>query len=90
MFRPYPNQEEEGEDYVDMGAAILQFYATLVDLLGKCAPDPATISAGKGESLRARAILRSLISLDDLEAILSLRFAIPNPTVQAEGGKYCR
>lgn len=34
--------------------------------------------AGKGDSVRARAILRSLISLDDLGNILSLRFTIPN------------
>uniref|UniRef100_A0A915DHB2 Uncharacterized protein n=1 Tax=Ditylenchus dipsaci TaxID=166011 RepID=A0A915DHB2_9BILA len=33
---------------------------------------------GKGDSVRARAILRSLISLDDLGHILSLRFTIPN------------
>lgn len=37
-----------------------------------------TIQAGKGDSVRARAILRSLISLEDLAKILSLRFAIPN------------
>lgn len=47
-------------------------------MLAKCAPDPATIQAGKGDSVRARAILRSLISLDDLGNILALRFTIPN------------
>ena len=61
-----------------MGAAILDFYSSLVDLLAKCAPDPLTIQAGKGDSVRARAILRSLISLYDLGHILSLRFTIPN------------
>lgn len=60
-----------------MGGAVLNFYSGLVDLLGKCAPDPVTIHQGKGESLRARAILRSLISLEDLQAILSLRLTIP-------------
>ncbi|KAL3078921.1 hypothetical protein niasHS_014703 [Heterodera schachtii] len=74
----YPSKEAEGEDYVDLGAAILDFYSSLVDLLAKCAPDPMTIQAGHGDSVRARAILRSLISLDDLCQILSLRFTIPN------------
>uniref|UniRef100_A0A914H250 Ryanodine receptor n=1 Tax=Globodera rostochiensis TaxID=31243 RepID=A0A914H250_GLORO len=74
----YPSKEVEGEDYVDLGAAILDFYSSLVDLLAKCAPDPMTIQAGHGDSVRARAILRSLISLDDLCQILSLRFTIPN------------
>jgi hypothetical protein len=77
-FSHYPSKEEEGEDYIDLGAATLDFYSSLVDLLAKCAPDPLTIQAGKGESLRARAILRSLISLDDLGNILALRFTIPN------------
>ncbi|XGW02944.1 hypothetical protein V3C99_014731 [Haemonchus contortus] len=74
----YPSKEGEGEDYLDLGAATLDFYSSLVDLLAKCAPDPMAIQAGKGDSLRARAILRSLISLDDLGQILSLRFTIPN------------
>ncbi|GMR59737.1 hypothetical protein PMAYCL1PPCAC_29932, partial [Pristionchus mayeri] len=80
----YPNPETEGEDYIDLGAATLDFYSSLVDLLAKCAPDPLTIQAGKGDSVRARAILRSLISLDDLGHILSLRFVIPNLNVQAD------
>ena len=71
-----------------MGAAILQFYASLVDLLAKCAPDPLTIHEGKGESLRARAILRSLISLDDLESILSLKFTIPNVAAHPNEGEF--
>ncbi|VDN03294.1 unnamed protein product [Thelazia callipaeda] len=74
----YPNKEAEDEDYVDLGAATLDFYSSLVDLLAKCAPDKLNIQAGKGDSLRARAILRSLISLDDLGQILALRFTIPN------------
>ncbi|GMS80971.1 hypothetical protein PENTCL1PPCAC_3146, partial [Pristionchus entomophagus] len=81
----YPNPETEGEDYIDLGAATLDFYSSLVDLLAKCAPDPLTIQAGKGDSVRARAILRSLISLDDLGHILSLRFVIPNLNVSADG-----
>lgn len=78
LFSKYPNKETEGEDYIDLGASVLDFYSSLVDLLAKCAPDPLTIQAGKGDSVRARAILRSLISLDDLGNILSLRFTIPN------------
>jgi len=80
----YPSKEIEGEDYMDLGASILDFYSSLVDLLAKCAPDPLTIQAGKGDSVRARAILRSLISLDDLRHILALRFTIPN--LVASGG----
>ncbi|KHJ43416.1 RIH domain protein [Trichuris suis] len=74
----YPNPADENEDYIDMGAAILGFYSSLVDLLGKCAPDPLTIKSGKSESLRLRSILRSLTSMDDLEGILALRFLLPN------------
>ncbi|VDK67237.1 unnamed protein product [Onchocerca ochengi] len=74
----YPNKEAEGEDYVDLGAATLDFYSSLVDLLAKCAPDKINIQAGKGDCVRARAILRSLISMDDLGQILALRFTIPN------------
>uniref|UniRef100_A0A1I7Z2U2 B30.2/SPRY domain-containing protein n=1 Tax=Steinernema glaseri TaxID=37863 RepID=A0A1I7Z2U2_9BILA len=76
--KKYPSKEAEGDDYVDLGGATLQFYSSLVDLLAKCAPDRLAIQAGKGDSLRARAILRSLISLDDLGQILALRFTIPN------------
>lgn len=40
---PLPESEED-EDYIDTGAAILNFYCTLVDLLGRCAPDSAVIA----------------------------------------------
>ena len=60
-----------------MGGAILNFYASLVDLLGRCAPDAETIKAGRSDSLRARAILRSLVSMEDLEGVLGLRFILP-------------
>ena len=40
---PLP-QGEDDEDYIDIGAAILGFYCTLVDLLGRCAPEPAVIA----------------------------------------------
>ncbi|KRX28175.1 Ryanodine receptor 44F [Trichinella nelsoni] len=74
----YPNPEIEEEDYIDLGAAILGFYSSLADLLGKCAPDHLTVKSGKGESVRLRSILRSLTSVEDLEAILALRFLLPN------------
>lgn len=78
---PLPGGDED-EDYIDTGAAILNFYCTLVDLLGRCAPDSSVIAQGKNESLRARAILRSLVPLEDLQGVLSLKFTLQNP---AEG-----
>lgn len=42
---PFPESEED-EDYIDTGAAILNFYCTLVDLLGRCAPDSSVIEQG--------------------------------------------
>ncbi len=35
---------------------------------------------GKSDSIRARSILRSLVSMDDLEGVLSLRFILPIPS----------
>ncbi|XP_041353187.1 ryanodine receptor-like isoform X2 [Gigantopelta aegis] len=80
---------EDDEDYIDMGGAILNFYASLVDLLGRCAPDAETIKAGRSDSLRARAILRSLVSMEDLEGVLGLRFILPvglhsNPPISGD------
>jgi hypothetical protein len=63
---------EDDEDYIDTGAAQLQFYSSLVDLLGRCAPEAEAITAGRSDSLRARAILRSLVSLEDLEGALGI------------------
>lgn len=40
---PLPESEDD-EDYIDTGAAILCFYCTLVDLLGRCAPDSSVIA----------------------------------------------
>ncbi|CAG2055036.1 unnamed protein product [Timema podura] len=83
---PLPESEED-EDYIDTGAAILNFYCTLVDLLGRCAPDSSVIAQGKNESLRARAILRSLVPLDDLQGVLSLRFTLQHPAAGEERPK---
>ena len=60
-----------------MGGAILTFYSALIDLMGRCAPDAETLKTGRSDSLRARAILRSLVSMDDLEGVLGLRFILP-------------
>jgi ryanodine receptor 2 len=43
LDHPLPESEDD-EDYIDTGAAILNFYCTLVDLLGRCAPDSSVIS----------------------------------------------
>lgn len=43
LNHPMPESEED-EDYIDTGAAILAFYCTLVDLLGRCAPDAGVIA----------------------------------------------
>jgi ryanodine receptor 2 len=76
---------EDDEDYIDMGGAILNFYAGLVDLLGRCAPDAETIKSGRSDSIRARAILRSLVSMEDLEKVLGLSFILPaGPAMSAE------
>lgn len=40
---PLPESDDD-EDYIDTGAAILNFYCTLVDLLGRCAPDASVIA----------------------------------------------
>lgn len=40
---PLPESDDD-EDYIDTGAAILAFYCTLVDLLGRCAPDSTVIA----------------------------------------------
>ncbi|XP_071050495.1 ryanodine receptor isoform X2 [Onthophagus taurus] len=83
---PLPESDDD-EDYIDTGAAILNFYCTLVDLLGRCAPDSGVIALGKNESLRARAILRSLVPLEDLQGVLSLKFNLHNPAAGEERPK---
>lgn len=73
------HQDEEDEDQINLGSAILNFYCALVDLLGRCAPDLLTIGQGKHESIRARSILKSLVPLQDLKSAISLRFSLVNP-----------
>lgn len=57
----------------------MTFYSSLVDLLSRCAPNEETIKSGRSDSVRARAILRSLLSMEDLEGVLGLRFILPVP-----------
>uniref|UniRef100_A0A8C4NNS5 Ryanodine receptor 3 n=1 Tax=Dicentrarchus labrax TaxID=13489 RepID=A0A8C4NNS5_DICLA len=68
--------EEEGE-IIHMGNAIMSFYSALIDLLGRCAPEMHLINAGKGEALRIRAILRSLVPTVDLVGIISIPLKMP-------------
>uniref|UniRef100_A0A3Q3BKC1 Ryanodine receptor 3 n=1 Tax=Kryptolebias marmoratus TaxID=37003 RepID=A0A3Q3BKC1_KRYMA len=67
---------EEGE-VIHMGNAIMSFYSALIDLLGRCAPEMHLINAGKGEALRIRAILRSLVPTSDLVGIISIPLNMP-------------
>lgn len=99
--------EEEEDDTIHMGNAIMTFYAALIDLLGRCAPEmhvsqtqansdsdgqmeimfffpsffffnSQLIYAGKGEAIRIRAILRSLIPIEDLVGVISIPFSMPS------------
>ncbi|CAF1381800.1 unnamed protein product, partial [Adineta ricciae] len=67
----------EEEEYIDLGAAELSFYAILVELLGRCAPSDELIRVGKPNAVRAKSILKSLVSMHDLEGVLGLRFLLP-------------
>ncbi|XP_015230090.1 PREDICTED: ryanodine receptor 2-like [Cyprinodon variegatus] len=71
-----PNNNDD--DLIHMGHAIMTFYSALIDLLGRCAPEMHLIQGGKGEAIRIRAILRSLIPVQDLEGVISLCFKLPS------------
>ncbi|XP_056343727.1 LOW QUALITY PROTEIN: ryanodine receptor 2 [Oenanthe melanoleuca] len=75
--------EEQEDDTIHMGNAIMTFYAALIDLLGRCAPEIHLIHAGKGEAIRIRSILRSLIPLEDLVGVISIAFHMP--TIAKDG-----
>uniref|UniRef100_A0A8C4L8H4 Ryanodine receptor 2 n=1 Tax=Equus asinus asinus TaxID=83772 RepID=A0A8C4L8H4_EQUAS len=75
--------KEEEDDTIHMGNAIMTFYAALIDLLGRCAPEMHLIHAGKGEAIRIRSILRSLIPLGDLVGVISIGFQMP--TIAKDG-----
>ncbi|XP_043918075.1 LOW QUALITY PROTEIN: ryanodine receptor 1-like [Protopterus annectens] len=73
----FGGEESHEENRVHLGNAIMAFYAALIDLLGRCAPEMHLIQAGKGEALRIRAILRSLVPIEDLVGVISLPLQIP-------------
>ncbi|TRY83564.1 hypothetical protein DNTS_016272, partial [Danionella cerebrum] len=80
---PVSIDDDEEEEVIHMGNAILSFYSALIDLLGRCAPEMHLINKGKGEALRIRAILRSLVSTEDLVGIISLPLKMP--VINTEG-----
>ncbi|KAJ3590256.1 hypothetical protein NHX12_008210, partial [Muraenolepis orangiensis] len=73
----FGGEEQLEEHRVHLGNATMSFYSTLIDLLGRCAPEMHLIQAGKGEALRIRAILRSLVPIEDLVGVISLPVQIP-------------
>lgn len=118
MIGRFGGEEQQEENRVHLGNAIMSFYSALIDLLGRCAPEmhvsttafntidffPSSkftthyvvkkavvvliqyrhpcsylqlIQAGKGEALRIRAILRSLVPIEDLVGVISLPVQIP-------------
>uniref|UniRef100_A0A803W213 Ryanodine receptor 3 n=1 Tax=Ficedula albicollis TaxID=59894 RepID=A0A803W213_FICAL len=82
--RDLPSQEEEEEEEtVHMGNAIMSFYSALIDLLGRCAPEMHLIQSGKGEAIRIRSILRSLVPTEDLVGIISIPLKLS--TVNKDG-----
>ncbi|XP_057715469.1 ryanodine receptor 3-like isoform X4 [Corythoichthys intestinalis] len=74
---------DDEEEVVHMGNAIMSFYSALIDLLGRCAPEMHLINKGKGEALRIRAILRSLVPTEDLVGIISI--PLNTPIVNKDG-----
>uniref|UniRef100_A0A672SAJ0 Ryanodine receptor 3 n=1 Tax=Sinocyclocheilus grahami TaxID=75366 RepID=A0A672SAJ0_SINGR len=70
-------EDEEEEEVAHMGNSIMSFYSALIDLLGRCAPEMHLINKGKGEALRIRAILRSLVPTKDLVGIISIPLKMP-------------
>ncbi|XP_077587326.1 ryanodine receptor 3-like isoform X2 [Stigmatopora nigra] len=75
--------DDDEEEVVHMGNAIMSFYSALIDLLGRCAPEMHLINKGKGEALRIRAILRSLVPTEDLVGIISI--PLKTPIVNKDG-----
>ncbi|KAH0620577.1 hypothetical protein JD844_021198 [Phrynosoma platyrhinos] len=81
--REFLDEDEEEEEIVHMGNAIMSFYSALIDLLGRCAPEMHLIQTGKGEAIRIRSILRSLVPTEDLVGIISISLKLP--TVNKDG-----
>ncbi|XP_042194266.1 ryanodine receptor 3 isoform X3 [Callorhinchus milii] len=76
-------KDSDEEDIIHMGNAIMSFYSALIDLLGRCAPEMHLIQTGKGEAIRVRAILRSLVPTQDLVGIISIPLKLP--TINKDG-----
>uniref|UniRef100_A0A0D9R3K2 Ryanodine receptor 3 n=1 Tax=Chlorocebus sabaeus TaxID=60711 RepID=A0A0D9R3K2_CHLSB len=76
--REVTEADEEEEEIVHMGNAIMSFYSALIDLLGRCAPEMHLIQTGKGEAIRIRSILRSLVPTEDLVGIISIPLKLPS------------
>ncbi|XP_049339322.1 ryanodine receptor 3 isoform X1 [Astyanax mexicanus] len=74
---PVIGEDREEEEVAHMGNSIMSFYSALIDLLGRCAPEMHLINKGKGEALRIRAILRSLVPTKDLVGIISIPLKVP-------------
>ncbi|KAM8858472.1 ryanodine receptor 2 isoform 5-T9 [Spinachia spinachia] len=70
--------QDNDDDLIHMGHAIMTFYSALIDMLGRCAPEMHLIQRGKGEAIRIRAILRSLVPIRDLQGVVSISFQIPS------------
>nr|XP_040034926.1 ryanodine receptor 2 [Gasterosteus aculeatus aculeatus] len=70
--------QDNDDDLIHMGHAIMTFYSALIDMLGRCAPEMHLIQGGKGEAIRIRAILRSLVPIQDLQGVISISFQIPS------------
>ena len=71
------DSDKSGNEEIHFGYCILSFYSSLIDLLGRCAPEQPLIMQGKAEALRIRSILRSLVPLENLVGIISLPFELP-------------
>ncbi|XP_051511074.1 ryanodine receptor 3-like isoform X1 [Myxocyprinus asiaticus] len=74
---PLVGEDEEEEEVAHLGNSIMSFYSALIDLLGRCAPEMHLINKGKGDALRIRAILRSLVPTKDLVGIISIPLKMP-------------
>lgn len=76
-FSGFNGDNDEDNNEIHYGYCILSFYSSLIDLLGRCAPEQSLIMQNKAEALRIRSILRSLVPLNDLVGIISLAFELP-------------
>lgn len=83
MFIRYKIDIEQGNGNWLVGFSFIIFILLLANFFLIC----FILFQGKNESLRARAILRSLVPLEDLQGVLSLRFTLHNPAAGEERPK---